>query len=298
MLPHGGGMEIDMKKSRGTDLLPLLPVLTVVCTFLAVGIIFSSVMSRREEERKTPDTDAVPDLGETNASPPDGTEKGSDTEESNAETETRQTTEAAESAPVQTIPVGIYTKSGDKCYRVSEYNGKWPGSDSDELWRRDTWTYPDRVNLICDLRYFAVFTSYEEEIDFTSWDETWVDRWSICGLDESYKIGFEFLILMKNGENIRFTVLSPKDTFKYEEYFELYLYDCVAHAHDSRYSHITEATNFADTRNVMIKITLRNGCYDIDNIVMTAFVYNSADDFDEDGFYCGANRSACVIGRE
>ena len=291
-----------MKKQRGFEPSLILPALTVVGTFLAVGIIFFSIMSRRDETQTPSPTDIVPGLDGTEATPPEGTEKdetdagGTDTVETVSTT--LQETETDEPAPVQTIPVGIYTKTNKKCNRVDEYKSIWPQSDTDKLWERDTWTYPGRTNLICDVRYFAVFTSYEEEIDFTAWDKTWVDRWEACGLDESYKIGFEFLIITKSGEEIRFTVLSPSDTFLQEEYFELYLYDCVAHAHDSWYSHITEATNYADTRNVMIKITLRDGCYDIDRIEMTAFVYNSADDFDADGFYRGADRATCVIGRK
>lgn len=288
-----------MKRNAGSDFSKILPILTVVGTFAAVGIILFSVLSKREEMRASmPDpTEAVPGVIADETDPPELTDITDVTTSALTEAPTEPDTGSETIPPVQTIPVGIYTKSGKTLTRVDEYEGMFPESDDDDMWTLDTWTYPDRQNLICDLRYFAVVTSYEKEIDFTYWDETWVDRWNVCGLDFSYKIGFEFLIRKKDGEEVRFTVLSPSDTFKEEEYFELYLYDCVAHAHDSRYSHITEKTNYDDTENVMIKITLRRGCYDIDEIVMTAFVYGSADEFDSSGFYTGANRASCVIRR-
>ncbi len=296
-----------MKIQGKPDLRSLLPLLTVIGTFAAVGIILFSIMEKREPNAGGDRTDAVPGENTTVAAPA-GTEKGPETEtKTETETAAPQTTEATApqtepepepEPPKQTIPVGIYTESSNNCKRVDEFNGYFPSSDDDPHWVVDTWTYSDHSNLICDLTQFVIFTSTEEEINVTSWDETWVDRWKGCGLDDTYKIGFEFLIVTKDGESRRFTVLSPSDTFKEEEFFELYMYDSVAHAHDSWYYHITEETNYPNTKNIIIKITLRNGCYDIDHIKMTAFVYNSADEFDADGFYTGPNRASVMIGRE
>lgn len=288
----------------------IIPILTVAAVFAAVAIIMSSVMSDHGERMETVGSgaDAVPDT-ESDATPETVPSDGVTTEAGTsdragayvtaAESSDVTTVPETEPAPVQTIPVGIYKKDGKTCRLLTEYKSVWPASDEDKLWKLDTWTYKDRENLICDIDYFAVFTSDEEKIDFSYWDKTWVDRWESCGLDDTYKIGFELEIVKKSGEpSERITVLSPSDTFKAEKYFELYLYDCVAHAHDSWYSHITEKTNYDDTKNVMIKITLRDGCYDVESILLTAFVYSGADEFDADGFYIGANKYTITVSRE
>ncbi len=291
-----------MNKRRSTDASFVLPVLTVVCTFIAVGLILVSIFGKRDNAPNIDRTDAIPEAGMTEVEPPEASVKVTDaitepypvTTGAELTTETKPETEP----PVQTIPVSIYTESKRKCTRVTEFYGKFPESDDDPLWRLDTWTYKDHANLICDLEAFAVFTSEDESIKVSTWDKTWVEKWEGCGLDDGYKVGFEFTIIKKDGEEIRFTVLSPSDTFKHEEYFELYLYDCVAHAHDSWYSHITEKTNCDDTKNVMVKITLRDGCYEIDHIILKAFVYDGDDDFDSDGLYCGAESAECFLGRK
>ena len=286
----------------------IIPILTVAAVFAAVAIILSSIISNHEEQRETAGTDAeaLPtESADTSAlSSPMETEKDPDISDtvlsSETVTETEAETEAVTEEPlVQTIPVGIYKKNGKTCELLTGYKSEWPKNDSDKLWTLDTWTYKDRKNLICDVAYFAVFTSMEEKINLSYWDVTWVEKWDSCGLDDDYKIGFELEAVKKSGEmSERITVLSPSDTFKAEKYFELYLYDCVAHAHDSWYSHITEKTNYDDTKNVMIKITLRDGCYDLEEIILTAFVYKSADEFDSDGFYRGANKYSITVSRE
>lgn len=225
------------------------------------------------------------------------TDTDTETEPSENEDFETETEETDMPAPEQTIPIGIYVKTASKLYSLmSEYTSAWPENDSDSAWSVDTWTYPGTKNLICDVAYFAVIASDESEIKLTYWDETWTERWDANVGDTSAKIGFEFEVRLKDGDTISKTVLGPADTFALEQYFELYLYDCVAHAHDSWYSHITEKTCCDDTQNVMIKITLRNGCYDVEEIAMTAFVY-TPDELDENGNYTGANKFTCTVKR-
>lgn len=294
---------MTMKKKKTKRKSPTYTVvLTSAALLFAVVLIAMSVIGGDGGDEDsdtadpvTTDTHELTDRGESSASETE-TEEITETEPV-TETESETEAEPEPPAPEQTVPVGIYVESSRKNYvSVTEYASKWPENDSDPLWTLDTWTYADRDNLICDVDYFAVFTSEEPEIKVSYWDETWTERWDACGLDGAYKIGFEFTVLLKNGESVSATVLGPSDTFVLEEYFELYLYDCVAHAHDSWYSHITEKTNYDDTRNVMVKITLRDGCYDVDEILMTAFVY-TPDEIDENGRYTGANKATCTMKR-
>ncbi len=279
-------------------------VIFIVFTIVLTALF--ALASRKNEVPNDTETDTE-NAAQTDNNKDDITtevNRAAETDPPETESETTEpVTESPETeAPkVQTIPLGIYKKDGKKCRLITEYKSEWPKDDGDSLWKLDTWTYKDRKNLICDVAYFAVFTSSTPEIKFTKWDETWLPFWESAGLDDSYKIGFQLTAHKFDGTSVSATVLSPDDTFALEEYFELYLYDCVYHAHDSWYSHITEKTNYDDTKNVMIKITLRDGCYELENITLTAFVYDSksmTDEFDGNGCYIGANKALCIIGRE
>ncbi len=291
-----------MKKKKKTGKAPTYTaVLTSAAVLFAVILIIGTVIGGNNAASKDTDTDSK-DLVNDSGTSADTDEKVTETEsealtDTETETETTSAPEIDPPPPQKTVPVGIYVETSRKKYEsITEYVSKWPENDSDKLWRVDTWTYPGQKNLISDIEYFAVFASSEPEIKVTYWDETWVDEWDNNVEDKSSKIGFEFTVCLKNGETVTETVLGPADTFVLERYFELYLYDCVAHAHDSWYSHITEKTNYADTQNVMVKITLRDGCYDVEKILMTAFVY-TPDEIDENGDYTGANKTTCEVKR-
>lgn len=293
-----------MKNRKNKKKVPSYTALLTAAAFVfAIAIIALSVFNVNDDDKDTSQSD------QTTTSRADSTSDMSNTKET--DTDDKVTTDFVTGAEIdettapeteppaleQTVPVGIYVETSRKKYTsVTEYTGKWPENDSDKMWSVDTWTYPGTKNLICDVEYFAVFTSDEKEIKLTYWDETWTERWNDNVGDDSAKIGFEFEVRLKDGTTVTANVLGPSDTFALEKYFELYLYDCVAHAHDSWYSHITEKTCYDDTQNVMIKITLRNGCYDVEEILMTAFVY-TPDELDENGSYIGANKATCVVKR-
>ncbi len=234
-----------------------------------------------------------------------GTESVTDTPtEAPTEAPTEEVTEAPTEAPTEAVvaperefELGIYVWDGSRYILADDYRSAWPTSSSDPLWIADTWTYPGKTNLISDIAYFGVFPFSDEthaNVDYTS---EYMSLWREAGLD-GYKIGFEFTIKLRDGGERRFSVLSAEDTFKYEEYFEIYLYDDITHAWDSWYSHVTEWTDYEDTLYTTFKLTLREGCYDVDYIAATAFVYHDAAELDADGFYTGANKMTAMIGRK
>ncbi len=238
--------------------------------------------------------------------PADGThESGSADIETPYESvsETVAVTEAPTEAPTESVmapPVepefelGVYVAEGEEYVKVERYESRWPKSPTDPLWVADTWTYPGRTNLICDTAYFGIFPFSSATHPFVDYENEYMALWNAEGLD-GYKIGLEFTVKLADGSERRFSVRSAEDTFKFEEYFEIYLYDDVAHATDSWYSHITEATTYDNTLITTFKITLREGCYDIDEIAVSAYVYRDSGDFDADGFYTGMNKTTAVI---
>lgn len=121
--------------------------------------------------------------------------------------------------------------------------------------------------------------------------------WREAGLD-GYRIGLEFEINLYDKTTKRFTVLSAEDTFAFEEYMEIYLYDDVANAGKWWYSHITPDTTNESTLITTFKITLRRGCYSVSDIRVTAFVYADESELDDDGFYTGEAKTSIRIVRK
>ncbi len=224
-------------------------------------------------------------------------ESESDSAKANTTTAESKSELETEKEKIPAFPLGIYVSGESDFRRVGTYKSRWPESDTDSLWTADTWTYPGVTNLISDIAYFGILPSNEETHRFVGYGSEYMENWKNSGLD-GYKTGLEFTIVKKNSDNIRFTVKSAEDTFKYEEYFEVYLYDDVAHANDSWYSHITPDTTYDDTLITTFKITLRDGCYDVDYIEAAVFVYDNETEFDEEGFYIGAEKRKVIIKRD
>jgi len=251
----------------------ILALLLVGCLRSADGADDSKINSANEEPDATP------------------TEL---TTEQPSEPVTEEPTDAPVTGPM--FPLGIYVADGGEYRNLGEYVSAWPKTNSDSMWIADTWTYPGRTNLICDVAYFGVFPFDDDRHDFVDYKSEYMALWRAAGLD-GYKIGLEFDVELSDGSVKRGTVLSARDTFMFEEYFEIYLYDDVAHAYDSWYSHITESATNDQTLVTTFKITLRSGCYDVESIAVTAFVYKDSSEFDADGFYTGVERTTAVIGR-
>ena len=221
--------------------------------------------------------------------------------ESFTEPSTEPPTESPTDAPVLEIPevdfpLGIYVSENGGYKRVYEYVGAWPMNDVDPVWRVDTWTRPGFSHLIFDVAYFGIFPFEEPTHPDVDYSGEYMRLWREAGLS-GYKIGLEFEIRLYDKTTQRFTVLSAEDTFKFEEFFEIYLYDDVAHAYDSWYSHITPETTNENTMITTFKITLRDGCYRVQEIAVSAFVYKNSSDFDENGFYTGNDRATMIIKR-
>lgn len=221
--------------------------------------------------------------------------------ESSIEPSTEPPTESPTDAPVLEIPevdfpLGIYVSENGGYKRVYEYVGAWPMNDVDPVWRVDTWTRPGSSRLIFDVAYFGIFpfdTPTHPDVDYGG---EYMRLWRDAGLS-GYKIGLEFEIRLYDKTTERFTVLSAEDTFACEEYLEIYLYDDVSNATKWWYSHITPETTNENTMITTFKITLRDGCYRVREIAVSAFVYNDASEFDSNGFYVGSARTTAIIKR-
>ena len=239
------------------------------------------------------------------------TEEATTTPETTEEETTAEATTTEEETlpppPEPVLPMGIYVHQAYSrdFTRAEVYKSYWPVNDSDIAaghWRQDWWTYQSQgiVNLICDTTYFFVIPSNEEKLTFSTsygtnvWAQEYDAMRKAAGL-EDYKIGYQLDIITKTGEKISFTVTRPDQTCLHEDYFELYLYDEI-HRPDA--VHITQPEMTPEIFMTDIKITLRNRCYEIDHIDLTAFYYKSADEFDADGFYTGVEKKTIRVEAE
>jgi hypothetical protein len=198
--------------------------------------------------------------------------------------------------PEADFPLGIYVSENGGYKRVYEYVGAWPMNDVDPVWRVDTWTRPGFSHLIFDVAYFGIFPFEEPTHLDVDYSGEYMRLWREAGLT-GYKIGLEFEIRLYDKTTQRFTVLSAEDTFACEQYLEIYLYDDVANATKWWYSHITPETTNENTMITTFKITLRDGCYRVKEIAVSAFAYKDACEFDENGFYTGSERTTAIIKR-
>ena len=91
-----------------------------------------------------------------------------------------------------------------------------------------------------------------------------------------------------SGEEINTTIKNPDDVFVYRNYLENYLYDDINQVQGEWYSHLLQSEVTDKTRMTSIKFTAGQDIDKVgDTIKLTAFVYNSDDDFDASGNYKG-----------
>ncbi len=312
-----------MKKDSGRifaiSWLFIIAALVVVLIITAVSLSHSEPgpVPADTSDGTASDTAAAP--AETTVPPgPSGdqtTEEITTAPETTAEETTPETTAQATTAeettlpppPEPVFPMGIFVhKAKSRVFtRADTYKSYWPVNDSDIAaghWRRDWWTYQSQgiVNLICDTTYFFVIPSNEEQLTFSTsygtsaWAREYDGMRKAAGL-EDYKTGYQLDIITKTGDVVSFTVTRPDQTFLHEDYFELYLYDEI-HRPDA--VHITQPEMTPEIFMTDIKITLRNRCYEIDHIDLTAFYYKSQDEFDAAGFYTGVEKKTIRVEAE
>ena len=105
---------------------------------------------------------------------------------------------------------------------------------------------------------------------------------------ENSKIGYIVSFKLKSGEEINTTIKNPDDVFVYRNYLENYLYDDINQVQGEWYSHLLQSEVTDKTRMTSIKFTAGQDIDKVgDTIKLTAFVYNSDDDFDASGNYKG-----------
>lgn len=128
---------------------------------------------------------------------------------------------------------------------------------------------------------FQIFPSNEDSVD-GNWN-SFYNEWIKYDSEHKIKIGYNISYSLNDGRKISHTILDPSNTMEYEGYLAIFLYDDYNNRNKSWYSHLEEKDYNDNTFITSIKLYGNGVVGDINsNIVITAFTYDTEDDFDSE----------------
>ena len=169
-------------------------------------------------------------------------------------------------------PIGIYSLENNNLKRLT--------------------TITKHLNVEEDIGIFQVYLSNEDNIQLTTnFGESFHNEWLKY---QGIKLGFNIKYTLNNNETTSYNILSPDNTFEHWEYLMNYLYDDYANRNKSFYSHIESTDYNSETLFTAIKMQSSGKCNEIKTIELTAFTYDSEDDF-LDNEYRGNSKATLII---
>ena len=135
-----------------------------------------------------------------------------------------------------------------------------------------------------DIGSFEVIASDEDELPGDFFGDIFGAAWKAFPQADQCRIGYTLRYTLKDGGEIKYTMLSPKH-IEHTEYLECWLYDDYHREPHQNYSHIKSMKK--DTLMTSIKLTCGARIADVDEIWLTAFICTSLNDFDADRNYTG-----------
>ena len=157
--------------------------------------------------------------------------------------------------------------------------------------------YDNDINLVKEyslakeIRVEKVFSFYytnDENLGNNKQKENWHKFYSKYNDINDYKIGFNFSFYVGDTK-IEKTILKPQ-TYAFNPYFYIYIYDDINQPDYTFYSHLEETDINENTIFSSIKILLIEPQNITSPIKFTVFTYNDLDDFDENNNYRGNSK--------
>ena len=147
--------------------------------------------------------------------------------------------------------------------------------------------YKDSFKPSKDINTFQIVFSDEEEVSYKGNRQDFIKSlWD----DISYKFTLGIILeydTINNG-HIRHVIYSPDNTLENFDYFQVYLYDAIAHKNDKWYSHITKEEFNDNSYITSFKLTAGPKIEEVlFPVEISVFTYDSEDDFDFEGNYRG-----------
>lgn len=154
--------------------------------------------------------------------------------------------------------------------------------------------YENNSNLVKDFKttkenfkdiVFSVYYTQDSYLENNTQKYNWNKYYTNYENIDNYKIGYAFSFYV--GDTfIEKTILEP-DTFAFNPYFYIYLYDDIHQTDGVSYSHLEREDVNENTIFSSIKIYLVESEKITSPIELTAFTYNDKEDFDEENKYRG-----------
>lgn len=135
---------------------------------------------------------------------------------------------------------------------------------------------------------FSFYYTNEENLGNSRQKENWNKFFNQYSNIENYKIGFNFSFYVGE-EKIQKTILKP-DTYAFNPYFYIYIYDDINQPDYTFYSHLEEKDINEKTIFSSLKILFIDPFPIKSPIEFTVFTYDSLDDFDENNNYRGNSK--------
>ena len=197
----------------------------------------------------------------------------------NTEIEIEETIEEPKYKDENQVPISLYIEQGDQLVKISEYSCDWS---------------PENV-----LNLFYAIPSTEESISAYNFDSMWKQKISEYPNGDNCRIGYQVSFKYEDGNTYTYNLKCPDDTYFTFPKVMTYLYDDVNLVPGKPYYHITQDVMYDYTIASSIKLV---GDVDSDKIdgpiTLTAFCFDSEDDFDEEGNYRGNSKYTITITRE
>jgi hypothetical protein len=197
----------------------------------------------------------------------------------NTEIEIEETIEEPKYKDENQVPISLYIEQGDQLVKISEYSCDWS---------------PENV-----LNLFYAIPSTEESISAYNFDSMWKEKIAAYPNGDKCRIGYQVSFKYEDGETYTYNLKCPDDTYFTFPKVMTYLYDDVNLVPGKPYYHITQDVMYDYTIASSIKLV---GDVDSDKIegpiTLTAFCFDSEDDFDEEGNYRGNSKYTITITQE
>ena len=197
----------------------------------------------------------------------------------NTEIEIEETIEEPKYKDENQVPISLYIEQGDELVKISEYSCDWS---------------PENV-----LNLFYAIPSTEESISSYNFDSMWKEKIAAYPNGDKCRIGYQVSFKYEDGNTYTYNLKCPDDTYFTFPKVMTYLYDDVNLVPGKPYYHITQDVMYDYTIASSIKLV---GDVDSDKIegpiTLTAFCFDSEDDFDEEGNYRGNSKYTIIITRE
>lgn len=169
-------------------------------------------------------------------------------------------------------PIGIYSLENNTLKKLSTIN--------------------KHLNVEEDIGLFQIYLSNEETVTLNnSFGESFYNEWIKY---QGIKQGFNIKFISNDNKTTSYNIFNPNDTFKYWEYLYEYLYDDYINRGKSFYSHLEAKDYTNESLFTAIKLQSSAKCSEIKSIELTAFTYDTEDDF-LDNEYRGNSKATLII---